>query len=330
MSDSSILIVGAGIIGCAVAQALAERGLRPIVLDPRLPGGGATQASAGMLAPYVEGHDSHALLDLGVRSLALYDDWIDAVARASGSEIEYRRIGTLEIALDPERATMLRGQASGVPGDRTWMPDDDAPPRYPAWGATAGALFTAAHGYVDARSLTTALVRAAERQGASFRQTAVRRIDADASAARVSTDEGELTARFVVLAAGAWGARLLGDDAASWLRPVRGQLVRLAWQGAPMETIVWGPDCYVVPKTDGSVLVGATVEEVGYDERTTAAGIRDLLDAACELLPEAGGATFLDARVGLRPATPDALPIVGPDARLPRVIHASGHFRNGV
>jgi glycine/D-amino acid oxidase-like deaminating enzyme len=95
-------------------------------------------------------------------------------------------------------------------------------------------------------------------------------------------------------------------------------------------TIVWGPECYIVPRRDGSLIVGATVEDVGFDERNTAAGIRDLLDAACELLPMGWGATLLAAHVGLRPATPDELPVLGPDARLEGLVHASGHFRNGV
>jgi glycine/D-amino acid oxidase-like deaminating enzyme len=93
---------------------------------------------------------------------------------------------------------------------------------------------------------------------------------------------------------------------------------------------VWGPDCYVVPWEDNTVLVGATVEDVGFDERTTAAGVRDLLDAVCELLPEAWRATFIDARVGLRPATPDGLPFLGPSALSNRMVYATGHYRNGV
>ena len=114
------------------------------------------------------------------------------------------------------------------------------------------------------------------------------------------------------------------------LRPVRGQLLHLGWRGAPLGTIVWGPDCYIVPRTDGTLLVGATVEEVGFDERTTAAGVHDLLGASCDLLPDGSSATFLAAHVGLRPATPDELPLLGPDPRMPGLVHASGHFRNGV
>ena len=101
----------------------------------------------------------------------------------------------------------------------------------------------------------------------------------------------------MVIAAGSWAGQLDVDDgAASAVRPVRGQLLRLQWRGAPLHHIVWGPDCYVVPWQDSTVLVGATVEDVGFDERTTAAGVRDLLDAVCELLPEAWRATFLEAR----------------------------------
>ena len=114
------------------------------------------------------------------------------------------------------------------------------------------------------------------------------------------------------------------------LRPVRGQLLHLGWPGNPPSTIIWGPRCYIVPRTDGTVLVGATVEEVGFDERTTAAGVRYLLSAACELLPGATDATVLEARAGLRPAAPDQLPVLGSDPDTPNIVHASGHYRNGV
>ena len=134
-----------------------------------------------------------------------------------------------------------------------------------------------------------------------------------------------------MIAAGSWAGQLDVDDgAAAAVRPVRGQLLRLQWRGAPLHHIVWGPDCYVVPWGDWTVLVGATVEDVGFDERTTAAGVRDLLDAVCELLPEAWRATFIEARVGLRPATPDGLPFIGASERSSRLVYATGHYRNGI
>ncbi|MGH9311685.1 MAG: FAD-dependent oxidoreductase, partial [Vicinamibacterales bacterium] len=111
---------------------------------------------------------------------------------------------------------------------------------------------------------------------------------------------------------------------------VRGQLLRLAWPRAPLARIVWGPRCYLVPRRDGTLLVGATVEEVGFDERATVAGVRDLMDAACEILPDAWRAGFKEARVGLRPATPDGLPVIGRSPGLDGVLYATGHYRNGV
>jgi glycine oxidase len=147
----------------------------------------------------------------------------------------------------------------------------------------------------------------------------------------VADDGATWTARHVVVASGSWSGQLESPDpAARAVRPVRGQLIQLGWTGHPLGRVIWGKDCYVVPWRDGTILVGATVEEVGFDDRTTAAGVRDLLDAACELLPEAWCATFLDARAGLRPATPDSLPIIGPSTSIEGLVYATGHFRNGV
>jgi glycine oxidase len=179
--------------------------------------------------------------------------------------------------------------------------------------------------------LTAAQAAAAARGGATFVRARVTRIAPAHDGLRVVTTEGTRSARTVVLAAGAWGHDVAVDGATPPpLRPVRGQLLHLGWSGPPLETIVWGPECYIVPRIDGTLLVGATVEEVGFDERATAAGVRDLLDAACDLLPGGWGATFLGVHVGLRPGTPDDLPILGPDARVPAIVHASGHYRNGV
>lgn len=326
---SSVIIVGAGIIGCAVARELASRGRPSTILDDRPVGGGATQASAGMLAPYVEAHEGGALLDLATRSLDLYDDWITAVRRESGLAIEYRRIGTLEVALDAMHAADLRRHAAPAGVATEWLDPAAARAAYPVLGTIAGALMTPSHGYVAAPQLTTALARAAERGGAIFRRAAVQRIDRQGSTCRVTTTAGVCEADTIVIAAGTWGNAIEGLRTPP-LRPVRGQLLQLGWLGAPVSTIVWGPDCYIVPRLDGTLLVGATVEEAGFDERATAAGVRDLLGAACALLPDGWGATFLDARAGLRPATPDQLPALGTYADEPDIVHACGHYRNGV
>ena len=325
-----VIIVGAGIVGCAAARELAVRGVSSSVIDDRPVGGGATQASAGMLAPYVEAHERTPMLELCVRSLRLYDEWIAAVGAESGVDVEYRRIGTLEVALDRAHAETLRAASSRDEGvAREWLDGDRAGREHPALGGVTGALFTPVHGYVAAPQLASALAASAESRGATFHRATVKRIAREGSSLAVTTSSNRLEADAVVLAAGAWTNAIEGVRTPP-LRPVRGQLLNLAWPGRPLSTIIWGPECYIVPRTDGTLLAGATVEEVGFDERTTAAGVRDLLDAVCELVPEAWGASFLGARVGLRPATPDELPALGPDAHVDGLVHASGHYRNGV
>jgi glycine oxidase ThiO len=326
----TVVVVGAGIIGCAIARELSGRGVRCTVFDDRPVAGGATHASAGMLAPYIEAHERGPLLELATRSLGLYDDWITAVRRESSIDVEYRRIGTIEVALDPDHARELR-DAAMTAGDvaRTWMEPADVRRIHPALGTIAGALLTPTHGYVAAPQLASALAAAAERRGVEFHRSRVDRITRAGSSFLLTSRDGTLEAQHVILAAGAWSNAIAGVRTPP-LRPIRGQLLQLGWPGDPISTIIWGPECYIVPKLDGTILVGATVEDVGFDERTTAAGVRDLLDAACELLPEGWGATFLDARAGLRPATPDELPVIGPDPDVSGLVHASGHYRNGV
>ena len=334
MTDAQdVVVIGAGIIGCSVARELARRGARVRMFEAREVGGGATQASAGILAPYIEAHERGPLFDLGIRSLEMYDAFVSDVAAESGLDIDYRRCGTLEVAMDATAASQLRAAAALEP-ERQWLDARAARELEPALAeAIEGTVLVACHGYVAVPKLMDALSWAALRHGvqieAAHRVTRVRPVN---SGVEINTEDGtSWSAGHVVVAAGSWSGQLqIADAATSAVRPVRGQLLRLHWRGAPLRHVVWGPDCYVVPWQDQSLLVGATVEEVGFDERTTAAGVRDLLDAVCEILPEAWQATFVKARVGLRPATPSGLPLVGPSDVSDRVVHATGHYRNGV
>ncbi len=333
-AGGDVIVVGGGIIGCAVGRELASRGARVRIFEARTVAAGATQASAGILAPYIEGHERGPLFDLTLRSLALYDDFIAQASEGAAVEIEYRRCGSLEIAADDVAAEDFR-RASETTGDALqWLSASDARQLEPALpDSIRGAILAPTHGYVAVSSLTEALVWGALRHGAELETgrhvRTIRRLNDELEV--IADDGATWTARHVVIAAGSWSGQLESlDPAARAVRPVRGQLLQLAWMGHPLSHVIWGKNCYVVPWRDGTVLVGATVEDVGFDERTTAAGVRDLLDAVCELLPEAWGATFLDARAGLRPATPDSLPIIGPSSSIDGVIYATGHFRNGV
>jgi glycine oxidase len=335
-TDAEILVIGGGIIGCAVAGELTGRGARVHVLDSRSVGQGATQASAGMLAPYTEAHESGPLLDLLVRSLDLYDGWIEDVRARSGRSVEYRRSGSLEVALDSEAAAHLERTGAAVGADRcTWLDSAGARQLEPVLPeAIVGALSAPGHGYVSAIDLTTALARVVSDGGGRV-QIASRAVAVDAGSRSVDVvleDGNRIRAEQVVIATGSWTPQLLGldDEAPRQVRPVRGQLLRIRTRAPVLSRVVWGPRCYLVPWDDGTVLVGATMEEAGFEERNTVSAVRALLEAASTLVPALSDATFVDARSGLRPATPDGLPIIGPSASSDRVFYATGHFRNGI
>ena len=148
----------------------------------------------------------------------------------------------------------------------------------------------------------------------------------------VETDRGSLSGDAVVVAAGSWSGEIAveGISARLPVRPVRGQLLTLAWNGTPLRRVTWSSRCYLVPWDDGTLLVGATVEEAGFDERATVAGVRDLLEAASDLVPHTWSAGFRGVRVGLRPAALDNLPVIGASSVVPNLMYATGHYRNGV
>jgi glycine oxidase len=336
-TDADVLVIGAGIIGCSVARELSVRGASVQVVDARGIGRGATQASAGVLAPYIEAHEGGTLLDLTVRSLDLYDAWVAAIRAESGVDVEYRRSGSLEVALDSASAVRLQRMTArfGARERLFWLDGVEARTTEPAISRSAlGALSVPTQGYVAAGLLTEALARAAASRGATFDESMqIVRVDCASDYVEVGSNAGvSWRVRQIVVAAGSWAGQLDGisDAAARDVRPIRGQLLRVVWRGNPLSQIIWGPSCYLVPWMDGTVLIGATVEDVGFDERNTAAGVRTLLDAARALLPQMEEATFVEARAGLRPATSDGLPIIGSSESTDRICYATGHYRNGI
>lgn len=329
-------IVGAGIVGCAAAFELARRGAEVTVIDSRAPGGGATQASAGILAPYIEGHHGGALLDLAVRGLSVYDAFVERVRRIAGVPFEYLRSGTIEIAEDEERARALQSRAVltfELSAQLEWLDAARLRELEPATRRShVGGLLCGAHGHVAPMPFLSALVEAARRHGAVFRESEpVRRVSVETEHCVLATDGDVLRFDRIVLSAGSWSSFLDPfDEIKGAIKPIRGQLVVLGWDGPPVTRVLWGRSCYLVPWENGTLLVGATSEDVGFDERSTVDGVRALLSAAEELIADPGSATFIAARVGLRPASDDGLPFIGPSARDPRVFYATGHFRNGI
>jgi len=327
------VVVGAGIIGLAVGRELARRGAHTAIIEERTIASGATQASAGVLAPHIEAPGEGALHELTVRSLSLYDRFIADLQQDSGCDVEYRRTGTLEVAAcaeSAERLTTLADSLRSAGVAAEWMDGAEAVRREPALAALHGALLVSTHGYVRVAQLTAALAAAARRRGATVLEAQKVEQIALAPGGGVTLTAGGEHHRCstVVIAAGSWSSGVASGGPA--VTPVRGQLLQLRWTGPAISRVLWSEFCYVVPWTDGTLLVGATVEDAGFDQRTTVAGVRGLMEAASRLLPSAGGATFVEARAGLRPSTADGLPFIGRSRTSPSVVYATGHYRNGV
>jgi glycine oxidase len=327
-----VAIVGDGIIGWSTAFELARRGVDVTVYRGGW-SGAATRASAGILAPYTEAHHASPLLDLAVRGLAAYDDFVARLRAASPVPFEYRMSGTLEVAEDAERAESLQqrlGASTHESAGCRWLEADRLRAENPfIRDGCRGALLCAAHRYVNVGSFVAALEDAASRAGAVSVHGPARAVDVRTKRVTVTTEE-ESDYDTVVLAAGAWTPLIdpLGRTCGR-IRPVRGQLVRLKSPRLRSAPIIWGRSCYIVPWQDGTVLVGATVEEADFEVRATVTGVRSLLTAAEELIPALASATFVDVRVGLRPASDEETPILGPGENS-RIVYAAGHFRNGV
>ncbi len=332
-----VLVLGAGIIGVTIAEALATRRAEVTVLDMRSPARGSSQAAAGMLTPYIEADGNSPLLALCTRSLGLYDEFVARLMEASRGGIEYARTGTLEIALDEDGEARLLGMkvwldTTGV--DSEWLDGDAVRVFEPSvTPAALGGLFTPDHGLVGAESLVQVLVQQAKLAGATFEfPVEVLSVEQRGDIVEAKTVDRTFTADAIVIATGSWSKRVrIANVAPLPVRPIRGQLLHLQWcEGDQPGRIVWGPHCYAVPWSDGSLLVGATADDVGFDEGTTVAGVQSLTSGAIELLPHASGARIESIRVGLRPQLPDGLPAIGPFTNAPRIVAATGHYRSGI
>ena len=333
----SVIVIGAGIVGCTVAHQLARSGAKVQVIETRQPGQGATRASAGILAPYIEGHESAALRSLGRRSLDLFDPFIAQLRADSGHDVIYRRNGTFELALDQADAERLQALSMALSADGVesrWVPPADCAKHEPlASPAALGALLIPTHGFVGVISITLAAAAAAQKFGAHFRTEigAIRVFTLPTGRAGVEAGGSSWEADHVVLAAGSWSSQIQVEGAeAVPVKPIRGQLIQLQADPGAMQRVIWGPTGYLVPWPDGAVLVGSTVEDVGFDENHTEEGVRRLRAAAVALVPSLAAAPMTNVRTGLRPRGPDDLPMLGRSAVVPGLIYATAHYRNGV
>jgi glycine oxidase len=336
-SARTCVVIGGGIIGCSVAWELARRSVRVIVLERSVPGAEASSAAAGILGAQVECAAPGALFELALRSRRAYAAWTAALVRATGIDVEYRPSGVMDVAFDAGalRALRRRYAFQRKLGERVVdLAARKLRERLPMLTSKlSGASFLPDDARVDPPALFRALRIAAERANVEFRSGAyVRRIALENGRVRgVGLDDGSIvSATDVVVAAGSWSALVEGAALPpGGVTPARGQMVELLLSAPLFEPVIHGPRCYLVPRDDGRVLVGSTLEFVGYRREVTARAVRDLLDAAIELVPALADAQLSRTWSSFRPYVADGLPAIGNGAEAGLVI-ATGHHRNGI
>ena len=339
-SRPKTVVIGAGVVGLSIAWRLAQAGCPVTVYDRAKAGRGASWAAAGMLAAAVETEPGEEkLLALTLESQKLWPRFAREIEAASGVSIGYRDEGTVVVALTRDDAEQLRfsyefQRSLGL--DIDWLSGVEARRREPHLRpGISGAVLSPKDHQVDNRLLGSALAEAARRAGAVlYEHCPVREVELSGGCARgVVSDRGSDPADIVVLAAGAWSREIAGIPA-SYLppvRPIKGQMLALSMDpAAPLvRHVIWLPRGYLVPRLDGRLIVGATVEERGFDDKITAGGLLALIEGAWRAVPAIEELSVAETWVGFRPGSRDDAPMLGPSG-IDQFVVATGHHRNGI
>jgi glycine oxidase len=305
-----VIIVGAGIIGVSLALELRERGASVLVLDRADPGSEASSAAAGMLAP-ADPETPIALRPLAMASARMFPPFVQKLETAGNMQVDFRRVGTIALLTD---ASAPREYRSLSPTELQLLA--------PSIHSSGQPAFFVQEDSVDPSLLMQTALAATRNLGVEIRgHITVREIRPYDSVVEVLTDADHLTAPSVVDCRGAWFGKPV--------RPRKGQMLYVQPQPGLLQHVLRAPDVYIVPRSSGRILIGATVEDVGFDKSVDPSAIQQLLNAAEKYLPELASAPITHSWAGLRPGTPDDLPIIGPTGAS-RVFVATGHFRNGI
>jgi glycine oxidase len=332
-----VAIVGAGVMGCASALALAALGVDVVVLERAVPGAEASSAAAGILGAQVElhGRDDHA--ELYLRARGAWGEWARELREATGIDVGHRVSGVLRVARDEgersellnevtwQRARAMRAEMLGAEAAREVEPQ--------LAEHIVGAAYFPDDAQVDPPALLRALMAALARSArVTVRAgTTVERLLIDAGrCAGVKLEDGELRADATVLAAGSWSSLVPGlPPEVPAVRPVRGQIVLLDERPPRVRAIVFGAGAYVVPRGDGRVVCGSTMEHAGFRREVTAAGVHAVLGGALACVPSLGGAQLAGTWSNFRPHVEGDRALVG-RCSLPGLVLATGHYRNGI
>jgi len=346
--SASVVIVGGGVIGLAVARALAQRGLNDVVLIERGSlGAESSSAAAGMLAPQAEADRANEFFELVCQSRDMYPAFAAALLEETGIDIELETTGTLYLAFTSDDAKELEKRyewqrKAGLAVEM--LSGQDARHFEPAISENvSAALRFPLDSQVENRRLISALSAAAEKLGVRLLTgtTVTALKTGNRGVAGAETSRGFVSTSTIVVAGGAWTSSLglTGASGAAisditlpnlGIEPVRGQMLCLEANPQIARHVIYSPRGYIVPRRDGRLLVGSTTERAGFDRRVTAEGVSSLLSAALEISPQIGALPMTASWAGLRPRAADGLPVLGPYAEIEGLFYATGHYRNGI
>lgn len=334
--STDAIVVGGGVIGCTIAWRLAQQGLKVRLFERGKVGDEASRAAAGMLSPQAESQSKGPFFDLCLKSRLMYREFADELSDVSGIDVEYNDSGTLFVVLsgeDDEETTRWAAWQTEAGLPLQPFSEDDIRRIEPAVTESATrAIFLPEEHQVENRRLMDSLKIAIGLAGVELVE--------DAEVTSLATAQNRVTGvisagkRFdtgsVIVAAGTWSSRLLEPLGLNVkVIPARGQMIAVKGDGCPITRVVHSSSVYVVPRRDGRILIGATVEYTGFKKEVTVSAINHLLKAGLELVPSLGQFAVVETWSGLRPDTIDHLPIIGPSG-IDNLILATGHFRNGI
>jgi len=339
-ATADVVIIGAGVIGLTMARALAQRGVREMMLIERGHlGAEASWAAGGILAPQVEVDHQDEFFQLACASRDLYPEFAESLKEETGIDVELDRTGTLYLGFTPKDEAELRHRyewqrSEGLEVD--WLNGDEARRLEPCVSAEVRcALRFPKDIQIENRRLINALVRANEELGAQiFTGCSVRALRIkNEKVSGVDTTNGFVEAPVVILAAGAWTSLIASPDfdlPAISVEPVRGQMLCFAARPQIARHVIYSERGYLVPRRDGRVLAGSTAEHVGFDKRVTDEGKRAIKSMAIETAPGMASWPIIDLWAGFRPRAKDGLPVLGPCQEIAGLFYATGHYRNGI
>ncbi len=317
---TDVLVIGGGIIGLATAIALSQRGASVTVVERDICGRGATWAAAGMLAPEAERLEGQ-LLEFGIRSRDMYPQWIASLMRLSGLDCGYWCCGMIAPSLDESDRQIIAQHPKYISRQESYK-------RQSGLGESVlGSLWLPEDGQVNNRKLAQALITAARSLSIKILEgvTVYQIVRDDQRVTHLDTSAGKLQSDRYVLATGAWTRSLLPLP----VKPIKGQMLSVFDSDRQLQRVIYAPNCYIVPRQDGTIVIGATVEDKGFEQGNTAAGVAELLNRAISVYPAIANMPITETWWGFRPYAPNEIPILG-TSDYENLILATGHYRNGI